>query len=204
VSTSDLRPRRLPTQTYLLGLVAAVGIPLLAFAAFLLLRYAATERARFERDGLQFARQVALVVDSELAGLVALLKGLAASSALARDDFAQFHAEASSLIGGRDEVIVLRDLGSRQFVNTQRPFGSDLPPAVAITPADRAAFAAGQPVVSGVYLSPISAQRRDRLCARRHRADRARARRAAAGRAARLDHRHRRPGRHLCDPLGPP
>ena len=160
MSTSDLRPRRLPTQTYLLGLVAAVGIPLLAFAAFLLLRYAATERARFERDGLQFARQVALVVDSELAGLVALLKGLAASSALARDDFAQFHAEASSLIGGRDEVIVLRDLGSRQFVNTQRPFGSDLPPAVAITPADRAAFAAGRPVVSGVYLSPISGEPR--------------------------------------------
>ena len=68
-------PRRLSTQNYLLILVAAVVIPLLVFAGFVLTRYAASERARFERDAAQIAHQVAVVVDSKLAELVALLKG---------------------------------------------------------------------------------------------------------------------------------
>ena len=79
--------RRISTQLYLLTLVAAVVVPLLAFGAFLLTRYAATERARFERDASQIARQVALVLDAELAGLAALLKGLSVSSALERGDW---------------------------------------------------------------------------------------------------------------------
>jgi len=90
------------TQTYLFGLVAAAVIPVLAFAAFLLTRYAVAERARFESDAVQIARQVALVVDGELEGLVALLKGLATSSALARNDLATFrpHGDSGSSAGG--------------------------------------------------------------------------------------------------------
>ncbi len=153
-------PRRLSTQTYLFGLVAAVLIPLLAFAAFLLTRYAEAERARFEREAVQIARQVALVVDAELAGLAALLKGLATSSALATGDLAVFHAEATRLVEGRDEVVVLRDLGSRQLLNTQRPFGAALPAAIELSPAEQAAFAAGRPVVSEVYASPLSGEPR--------------------------------------------
>ena len=57
---------RLTTRVYLFGLVAAVVVPLLAFTAFLLIRYAQMERARYEHDAAQIARQVALVVDSEL------------------------------------------------------------------------------------------------------------------------------------------
>src|SRR5688572_29662324 len=153
-------PRRLSTQTYLFGLVAAVLIPLLAFAAFLLTRYAEAERARFEREAVQIARQVALVVDAELAGLAALLKGLATSSALATGDLAVFHAEATRLVEGRDEVVVLRDLGSRQILNTQRPFGAALPAAIELSPAEQATFAAGRPVVSEVYASPLSGEPR--------------------------------------------
>ena len=93
--------RRLSTRTYLLALIAAVVVPLLAFAGFLLTRHVATERARFEEDAARIARQVALVVDGELNGLIALLKGLAATSALLNDDFAQFHAEAKLLVGSR-------------------------------------------------------------------------------------------------------
>ncbi|HWT31398.1 MAG TPA: histidine kinase, partial [Propylenella sp.] len=153
-------PRRLSTQTYLLALVAAVVIPLLAFAAFLLTRYAETERARFEAGAAQLARQVGLIVDGELAGLVAVLKGLATSSALTEGDFGQFYLEARRLVLGSDQIVVLRDLGTRQFLNTQLPFGSPLPPAIAITPAESAAFAAGRPVISEVYLSPVSGEAR--------------------------------------------
>jgi two-component sensor histidine kinase/PAS domain-containing protein len=153
-------PRRLSTPFYLFVLVAAVVIPLLAFGAFLLTRYAAAERARFERDAMQIARQVALVIDGELEGLVASLKGLATSSALASGDLAQFHLEAQRLVGARDEVVVLRDLGSRQLLNTQRSFGVDLPPAVPLSGEDQAAFGSGRPRVSEVYASPLSGEPR--------------------------------------------
>jgi two-component sensor histidine kinase len=153
-------PRRISTQRYLLGLVAAILIPLLAFSAFLLIRYSVTERARYEREAARIARNVALVIDGELTGFVALLRGLATSSALARGDFAQFHEELTRLVAGRDEIIVLRDLGARQILNTQRPFGAVLPPAVPISPAEQAGFAAGRPVVSDVYESPISGEAR--------------------------------------------
>ena len=78
---------------------------ILAFTAFLLFRYAATERARFEHDAVEIASQIALIIDGELQAMVALLRGLAASSALATDDLARFHAEATRLVEGQDQVI---------------------------------------------------------------------------------------------------
>jgi two-component sensor histidine kinase/PAS domain-containing protein len=153
-------PHRLSTQQFLFGLVAAVLIPLLAFTAFLLVRYSVTERERYEREAAQIARHVALVIDSELKGFIALLQGLATSTALARGDLAQFHGEATRLVAGRDQIIVLRDLGARQILNTRRPFGEALPPAVPLSPADQEAFAAGRPTISDVYASPISAEAR--------------------------------------------
>ena len=159
-SIGVVAPRRLSTQKYLFALVAAVVIPLLAFTAFLLFRYAATERARFEHDAVEIASQIALIIDGELQAMVALLRGLAASSALATDDLARFHAEATRLVEGQDQVIVLRDMGEGQLLNTQRPFGAALPPAVPIPEPDQVTFAAGRLIVSDVYLSPISGEPR--------------------------------------------
>jgi hypothetical protein len=152
--------RGISTRLYLLGLVAAVVVPLLAFATFLLAWYVAMERARFERDAIQIARQTALVVDGQLGDLVGLLRGLAASSALADGDLARFHTEATRLVEGSDSIVVLRDFGSRQYVNTQRAFGADLPPAPPLSTKDVAAFSEGRSVVSGVYKSPISGEAR--------------------------------------------
>ena len=153
-------PRRLPTRTYLLGLIAAVVLPLLAFAAFLLIGYASNERSRFERDATQIARHTALVIDGELGGLIALLKGLASSSALASADFDRFHGEAKRLVEGGNEVVVLRDLGSRQILNTQRPWGEALPPAIPLSRTDQESFAERRTIVSDVYASPLSGEAR--------------------------------------------
>jgi two-component sensor histidine kinase/PAS domain-containing protein len=153
-------PRRLSTQTHLLALVAAVVLPLLAFAAFLLIGYASNERSRFDSDAAQIARNIGLVIDGELSGLIALLKGVASSSALASEDFDVFHTEAKRLVQRGDEVIVLRDLGSRQILNTQRPRGEALPPAIPLSRTEQEAFAAGRAIVSDVYASPISGEAR--------------------------------------------
>jgi two-component sensor histidine kinase/PAS domain-containing protein len=160
LDSTRLTTRRFSTPFYLFALVAAVAVPLLLFGALLLMRYAVNERARIEGEAMQIARQVALVIDGELEGLVASLRGLGASSALARGDLVEFHAEAKRLVEGDDAIVVLRDLSSRQFLNTQRPFGTELPPAVPLSSAEQAAFSAGRPRVSEVYASPLSGEPR--------------------------------------------
>ena len=67
---------RLSARLHLLGLIAAAVVPVWLFAAYLLAQYAFNERARFEREALQVARQVSLVVEGELTNLVTVLEGL--------------------------------------------------------------------------------------------------------------------------------
>lgn len=151
---------RYSTHSHLFGLVAAVVVPLLAFAAFVLMRYASAEQARIEQESVRIATQTGLVVDSELRRLSAKLEGLRASSAVTGDDLGRLHSEAKSLVEDGDELIVLRDFGTRQLFNTSRPYGAELPPAVTIQPDEKAALDRGQPVVSDVYASPISGEPR--------------------------------------------
>jgi two-component sensor histidine kinase/PAS domain-containing protein len=151
---------RLPTQVALAALVFCVLAPLLAFSAFLVDAYARAERDRFARDAEQIARQAALVIDAELRGALALLRGLANSTSLRQEDLARFHDEATRLVAGQSEVVVLRELGPRQLLNTERAFGPELPPAPPIGPEDAAALRAGRPIVGGVYLSPIGGEPR--------------------------------------------
>src|SRR3954447_18053550 len=207
--------RRISTQLYLLTLVAAVLVPLLAFGAFLLTRYAATERARFERDASQIARQVALVLDGELAGLAALLKGLSVSSALERGDLVEFYVEARRLVDGRDELVVLRDLDTSQLLNTQLAFGISLPPARPLSPGERDAFEwwpncsvwrISEPDLrraKGRCRPPGRSGRRDRPRPSDHRADLPFPGRAAISRSAGLDRGRRRSERHVRYALRP-
>ena len=92
--------------------------------------------------------------------MLALLKALGSSSSLLRDDLADFHAQASRLVEGRDEVVVLRTMGDKQLLNTQAPFGRALPAAIPLSREDIEAYDAGQPRISDVYPSPISAEPR--------------------------------------------
>ncbi|UVK54801.1 PAS domain-containing protein [Mesorhizobium sp. AR02] len=147
---------RLSARLHLLGLIAAAVVPVWLFAAYLLAQYAFTERARFESAALQVARQVSLVVEGELTNLVTVLEGLSKSAALAGGDLNTLHGEAVRLVQGTDRIILLRDLNGRQFVNTELPYGTELPPAVPLSATEVAKLKASQPVVSDVYASPVS------------------------------------------------
>lgn len=148
------RRRTFSTRFFLFGFVVVVLIPLLLFAGFLIARQANEQRRNYEESAVQTARQTAQIVEGELAGHVLFLRGLATSSALARDDFAAFYDQAKRVVLGRDETIVLRELGPRQIVNTSRNFGDPLPPAVPISDEDLASFHQGGWIASNVYLSP--------------------------------------------------
>lgn len=152
--------RLMSTRSYLLAFSLALVVPIIAFGALSFLYYASVERGRLERQASQIARQTGAILDSEVGDLLALLKALGSSSSLLRDDLADFHAQASRLVEGRDEVVVLRTMGDRQLLNTQAPFGRALPPAISLTREDIEAYDAGQPRISDVYPSPISGEPR--------------------------------------------
>jgi two-component sensor histidine kinase len=152
--------KHISTRLYLFALVTAVLVPLLAFGAFLLTRYSASERTRFEAEAQQIAYHVALVIDAQLGMLGAMLQALSTSSALASNDLTNFHAEAVRLVAGHDAIIVLRELGSLQILNTQLPVGIALPPAVPLSSSDIERLKAGRSMISSVYTSPISGEPR--------------------------------------------
>jgi two-component sensor histidine kinase/PAS domain-containing protein len=152
-------PRR-SARSHLLGLIAAAVVPVWLFAAYILAQYALNERGRFEREALQVARQVSLVVEGELTTLMTVLQGLSKSSAFAGGDLATLQAEAAKLVEGSDRIILLRDLERRQFINTQLRYGAELPPAVPLSQPDLAKIKAGRPAVGDVYASPLSGEYR--------------------------------------------
>ena len=146
------------TRTYLIAFSLALVLPIITFGVAASFYYASLERARLEQQASLIARQMALILDGDARNLLSLLTGLASSTALRRDDLADFHAQASRLVEGQELVIVLRTLEGEQLVNTQVPFGQPLPPAVPLTETDREAYEKRQLRVSDVYSSPISGE----------------------------------------------
>ena len=143
-------PRR-SARSHLLGLIAAAVIPVWLFAAYQLVQYAVHERSRFEQDARQTARQVSLVVEGELANLQTTLNGLSKSPALSNGDLEAFRGEALSLVEGTDRIIVLRDLGRNQLLNTEMGYGADLPPVEPIPAGDMEKLRASGLLVSDVF-----------------------------------------------------
>lgn len=151
---------RFSTQAQLFALGVAIVVPLLVFATAVAFKYSEFEVARSARLAEQLAGNLAIVLDSHLERELGLLRGLAVSQSLRGNDLARFHEEAKRAIAGRDAIVLLRELGTRQLLNTQVPFGTALPPAVELTDREREIFRAGKPYVSDVYNSPISGETR--------------------------------------------
>lgn len=148
------RHRALSTRARLVLLVTAVMIPVALFAGFLLWRFAAAERVRYEHDALELSRQVSEAIDRELIGLTAALEALATSPSLQPGgDLAAFDTQARAVLRNRGSFIAMRDRTGQQIVNTSRPFGSPLPVSTdpVLLAADRMVFGTGKPVVSDLY-----------------------------------------------------
>lgn len=146
---------RLPTQAIILALVAVMVIPGILFAGFLLMRYADSERARYELEGIGNARGAATALDRHLLGLRTTLQTLATSSFLAEGDLAAFHEQATrvrSYIGSNE--IILRDVTGQQLISTREPFGADLPRTPVPDPSS--VIAADAAVVTNVFHATVT------------------------------------------------
>ena len=139
---------------YLLLLVFSVAIPAAVFAAILLQRYYNSEVARIDQQLLNNARQLALTVDRDLAGLQATLRTLALSRALGSGDHEAFYRQATQV---RDYVgahVLLRDLAGRRLINTHVPLGTPLPSGA--LPGDEDVRRDKKPFVSGVIIGAVA------------------------------------------------
>ncbi|HEX8418035.1 MAG TPA: histidine kinase, partial [Methylobacterium sp.] len=124
---AQVRQGGFSTQVYLVVLVVALIGPGLLFTAILLMRYAATERARFEQDARENVRGIALSIDRDTAGLVSVLQTLATSPRLRDADFDNFDAQARLVRDAVGLEILLRRPDGQQVVNTAVKRGAPLP-----------------------------------------------------------------------------
>jgi signal transduction histidine kinase len=139
---------------YLLLLVFSVAIPAAVFAAILFQRYYNSEVARIDQQLLNNARQLALTVDRDLAGLQATLRTLALSRSLGSGDHEAFYRQATQV---RDYVgahVLLRDAAGQHLINTHVPLGTSL--RTGLLPGDEDVRRRKMPFVSGVMIGAVA------------------------------------------------
>jgi signal transduction histidine kinase len=152
------QPRVTPRRTirfWLNCLVIACIVPALIVTTLIIYQSFNQERAGLERDTVGTARALSQAVDAELAGIRSALLVLSKSSNLASGDLARFDAEARQVVRTLNiDNIVLSDVRGQQLVNTLRPFGTPLP--LHDREEVQRAIAAGQPVISDLFIGAVS------------------------------------------------
>ena len=87
--------------------------------------------------------------------MITTLRALATSEALEQGDFSAFYRQAKRALLNSDTNIVLRDLDSRQLLNTRVPWQTELPRSGdPPPPADR--VARGEPWISDMFMGAVA------------------------------------------------
>ncbi len=128
-------------------------LPVLAFSAFVLLRFSQSEFAVAENQLSERVHLISAAVDRELENTKAAMKLLATSPSLQDSDLVTFHQQATEAarVLDVDGGIVLFDATGQQLVTTRRPFGDPLPRRPNLELLDRV-FETGQPQISDLYV----------------------------------------------------
>ena len=128
-------------RAYVVLLVVACIVPMVAFSAFAVLRYASTQRESNNRQILNTARALSAAMDIELKTAEASLAALATSPALHNQDIAEFYEQARQVASQHNAWIVLVERDARVNFSTLVPIGGptrylkskDLAEAAALT-----------------------------------------------------------------------
>ncbi|MET0962251.1 MAG: cache domain-containing protein [Noviherbaspirillum sp.] len=141
-------------RTRLLYLILSILLP--AFlAASLAVWFVYKEQQRAQEKGMaEAARALALLVDNELENTEGILRTLANSPALQRDDFRTFYDYARSMAPPSTSTIVITDMSGRQLLNTRLPFGADLPKGNSNLMELLPRYAPGKAVISDLFFAP--------------------------------------------------
>jgi PAS domain S-box-containing protein len=119
--------RRFPAarslRAYVVILVVACIIPMVAFSAFAVLRYANAQRESNNRQILNTARAMSAAMDVEFKTAEASLAALATSPALRDGNLAEFYGQAQQVAGQHHAWVVLVEPEGRVILNTLVPMG---------------------------------------------------------------------------------
>src|SRR5690606_36258532 len=142
-------------RSRLLLMAISLVVPAAVFMFLLLHAEYRQSRERYEDQLIATTRALALATDRQLGEGHAILRGLAASAALAAGDLAAFEDQARRTVAGGSGWVVLSDRGNRQLVNTRAAPGAPLPTHVVIPAAPWPALEGGHPVVSNVVFGTL-------------------------------------------------
>lgn len=123
----DQPQRSLSVRGYLFGMVIAILLPVLLFAALLFWRYYDSELTRIEQDLQNDARELALIVDRDLQGQLLVLETLVTSGSITNNDYVRLYQHAARIRDFAGVNILLRDKTGQQLINTRVPWGTALP-----------------------------------------------------------------------------
>jgi signal transduction histidine kinase len=125
---------RFSVRAHVIGLILVIIAPLLAFSAFLVLRFAAHEQDFMASSVRERTREAAAAIDHELGALRTRLFILAGSGYLQTGDLTAFHAQALEAVSPDGLNVELSDPDGRELVNTRARrdtgFGMAADPAV--------------------------------------------------------------------------
>src|SRR5579872_5929126 len=110
-------------RAYVVLLVVACIIPMVAFSAFAVLRYANAQRDSNGHQILNTARALSAAMDVELKTAEASLSALATSPALRDRDFDEFYDQSRRVADQHKAWVVLADPDGRVIFNTLVPTG---------------------------------------------------------------------------------
>ncbi len=144
------------TASLLTALTLSLVIPIVALAAALGYWLYRAEETRFERDGMATARAGALAIERELRGVIATAEALATSPALQSGDLETFDRQIKATAEvERDSQITLRDLDSRQLLNSLIPWGEAPPSRSSLIGYDQEVLRTGKPVVADHFVGIV-------------------------------------------------
>jgi signal transduction histidine kinase len=112
-------------DTYLVGLIIAVLLPLLGFSCFLVIRSAEHEQDAIAASARDRTRMAAAAIEGEIGSLRARLFLLAGGLSLETSDLNEFQTQAKDAFG--DMTVVLSNAEGQEIVNTSIPYGEPLP-----------------------------------------------------------------------------
>ena len=145
-------------RTHLFLLTVAAVVPVVLFAAALVVYHAELERTTVERGMRDTARALVLALDRDIKDIKRGIESLAASPHLDGDgDLGRFYDEAATVSKSFGGWAVLSDTSGRQILNTSRPPGAPLPTPTAESVAMmRTVAASRQTFVSNVFIGTVS------------------------------------------------
>jgi signal transduction histidine kinase/ActR/RegA family two-component response regulator len=124
------RPRAVPLKWYLIGFTVGTLLPIVVFAALVLARLSAEERADLAGRLAQDARTLAGSLDREMAASIRALQALGESDHLDRGELLAFQDEAQRVLLTEPSWLRVHLLSpdGRQVLNTRYGLGPNLPP----------------------------------------------------------------------------